>query len=142
MPRRIVLDTNCLIISLPSRSRQHKAWTGFLEGKYVLCVTDEILDEYEEILSLKSSPYIAKAIIQAILVRKNVMRITPYFRFNLIEADRDDNKFVDCAIIADAEYIVSEDRHYKALESISFPKVSVIRLDRFLEMLDEEADQL
>ena len=43
----------------------------------------------------------------------------PHFRFGLIEQDPDDNKFVDCAIVAGAEYIVSEDAHFRVLETIS-----------------------
>ncbi len=139
MARRIVLDTNCLIITLPSASPQHRVWTDFLAGKYVLCVTNEILEEYEEILSVKSSPQIAKAIVEAIRVRSNVMKITPYYHFHLIEIDKDDNKFVDCAIAANADYIVSEDKHFKVLETIPFPKVSVISLDKFVEILSMDS---
>ena len=47
----------------------------------------------------------------------------------------DDNKFVDCAIGAGADYIVSEDAHFRALETTPFPKVNVIRLNRFMEEL-------
>ena len=60
---------------------------------------------------------------------------TPHFRFRLIEQDPDDNKFVDCAIVAGADYIVSEDAHFRVLETIPFPKVNVIRLNRFMEEL-------
>ena len=35
--------------------------------------------------------------------------INPYYRFGLIQADADDNKFVDCAIVANAEYLVSNE---------------------------------
>ena len=59
----------------------------------------------------------------------------PHFRFRLIEQDPDDNKFVDCAIVAGADYIVSEDAHFRVLETIPFPKVNVIRLNRFMEEL-------
>ena len=44
----------------------------------------------------------------------------------------DDNKFVDCAIVAGADYIVSEDAHFRVLESIPFPNVSVKRLEEFI----------
>ena len=47
--RHVVLDTNALIQALPSRSRYHKIWTDFLAGRYSLCVSNEILSEYEEI---------------------------------------------------------------------------------------------
>ena len=61
--------------------------------------------------------------------------VAPHFRFRLIEQDPDDNKFVDCAIVAGADYIVSEDAHFRVLETIPFPKVNVIRLNRFMEEL-------
>ena len=57
------------------------------------------------------------------------------FRFNLIVADPDDNKFVDCAIVANAEYIVSQDTHFDVLKEIEFPKVNVIRIEEFAEEL-------
>lgn len=43
--------------------------------------------------------------------------------------------FVDCAIVANAQYIVTEDRHFKVLETIDFPKVDVVGLDEFLAWL-------
>ena len=54
--RHVVLDTNALIQALPSRSRYHKIWTDFLAGRYYLCVSNEILSEYEEILAVHASP--------------------------------------------------------------------------------------
>ena len=55
--------------------------------------------------------------------------------FHLIETDKDDNKFVDCAIAANAQYIVSEDSHFKHLKDIPFPTVNVIHLGKFMELL-------
>ena len=34
----------------------------------------------------------------------------PHFRFGLIEQDPDDNKFVDCAIVAEAERRTSDSK--------------------------------
>jgi len=59
----------------------------------------------------------------------------PYFRFHLIEQDNDDNKFVDCAIAANARLIVSQDVHFKVLSKIPFPKVEVIDVFTFSEYL-------
>lgn len=44
----IVLDTNCLLMSLSRRSPYYPFWREFVDGKYTLCVTNEILSEYEE----------------------------------------------------------------------------------------------
>ena len=39
--RKIVLDTNCLLMSLPKISPYRIIWDEFLEGKLVLCVTSD-----------------------------------------------------------------------------------------------------
>lgn len=73
--------------------------------------------------------------IQVIINSPFVEFINTYFHFHLIEQDKDDNKFVDCAIAANAKYIVSEDTHFKQLKSIPFPSVNVIRLREFMNLL-------
>ena len=51
----------------------------------------------------------------------------------LITADPDDNKFVDCAFAANADYLVSEDSHFDILKKTSFPKLNLVTLDEFME---------
>ena len=133
--RHVVLDTNCLVQSLPSKSIYHKIWEDFLEGKYILCVSNEILNEYEEIITRYSSPQVAKNVVDAIAHSPHTLYIESYFKFRLITQDPDDNKFVDCALASNAEYIVSEDTHFKCLEQIPFPKLTVIDLEQFLKDL-------
>lgn len=133
----IVLDTNCLIASIKRDSIYFPVWRDFMSGKYCLCVTDDILNEYEEIIQLRTgSKDVARNIISAILNRTNTKHIEVYYHFELIEADKDDNKFVDCAIKANARYIVSEDKHFNILSSIEFPHVDVIHLNDFLKVLE------
>ena len=67
-----------------------------------------------------------------------VQFVDTYFHFHLIEQDRDDNKFVDCAIAANAQFIVSEDAHFKHLKDIPFPYVEVLRLKEFMDLLQSE----
>lgn len=133
--RRVVLDTNCLLISLSRRGQYYAVWKDFFAEKYILCYTNEILSEYEEILSLKMGAEIAQNVIKAIITRKNTLKLDAHFRFNLIKADVDDNKFVDCAIVANASFIVSQDRHFDVLRLIDFPKVELISIDEFMELL-------
>lgn len=97
------------------------------------------MEEYEEVLSRNISPLVAEFFVSAILNRKNVKKVSPSFSFHLIEADPDDNKFVDCAIVANAKYIVTEDHHYDVLQDIPFPKVDVVRLKEFLMELQNSA---
>ena len=107
-----------------------------MAGKYYLCVSNEILTEYEEILALHTSPDVAHNVVEAIARHPHTLYRESYFRFHLLaEFDKDDDKFVDCAITANADYIVTEDSHFSHLKDIEFPRLMVLTLDEFLEML-------
>ena len=132
---RIVLDTNCLLQILGARSKYHFLFSLFLEGNYTLCVSTEVLFEYEEILRQKASPAAADLFMKVIARSRNVVRKDPYFRLGLVRQDEDDNKFVDCAFVCQADYIVTEDGHFDDVANSPFPLFRVIGLDAFAEMM-------
>lgn len=133
--RLIVLDTNCLLQALPTSSPYHKIWQGILDGQLGLCVNTDILDEYEEILSNKTTPEIAHDVVEAIARLSTTIYQETYVHFSLIEVDPDDNKFVDCAIASGAEYIVTNDKHFDVLQSIPWPQVNIITIHNFIKQL-------
>lgn len=134
--RYVVLDTNALIQALPTKSRYHKIWLDFLEGKYCLCVSNDILTEYEEILAEHTSPEVAHNVVEAIARHPQTVYRESYFRFHLLaDFDKDDDKFVDCAITANADYIVTEDSHFSHLKHIDFPRLTILTIDEFNETL-------
>ena len=134
---RIVLDTNGLVASLGATSPYREIWLGLRNCKYRLCVSNDILFEYQEIIAAKTSPSIANKIIDFILNSENVELVTPFYHFELITADRDDNKFVDCAIAANATFIVSDDKHFKSLLQITYPRLMVVKLMEFVKLLKD-----
>ncbi len=129
----VVIDTNSLIMAISSRSAYHRIWQSFLAGDYCLCISNEILEEYAEVIARNISVNVARYVIYTLMERKNVRQITPSYKWNLITADPDDNKFVDCAIASNAKYIVSEDHHFNVLKEIDFPSIDVINIDDFLK---------
>ena len=133
--RRIVLDTNCLLQSLPSKSPYHKIWTDVLCGKISLCVNTEILDEYEEILSQKINSEVATHVVEAIARLHTTIYQEIYVHFVLIQDDEDDNKFADCAVASGAEFIVTNDKHYNILKRTSWPDIKVTNIKEFIELL-------
>jgi putative PIN family toxin of toxin-antitoxin system len=137
--KKIVLDTNGLISSLSRRGQYYSIWQSFQQGRYTLCISNEILDEYIEIIGRKMTPEIAESVADLLLKSKNVELINPEFRWGLITADPDDNKFVDCAFAAGATYIVSDDSHFKVLRDITFPRLLILRLKEFLDTLQKES---
>ena len=131
--RAVVIDTNCLLQMISRHGSYYVVWRAFREGRYYLCVSNEIISEYAEVLSRNTTSFVADGVLRVILNSMYCLFYDPQYHFNLITQDPDDNKFVDCAIIANADYIVSEDSHFKVLETIPFPKVNVVTLDHFMK---------
>jgi len=65
----------------------------------------------------------------------NVIFDEPYFKWNLIVPDADDNKFADLAIAGNADYVVTNDKHFNILKSVDFPVVNVISLNDFKRLI-------
>ena len=133
--QRIVLDTNCLLQSLPSKSPYHKIWTDILSGRISLCVNTEILDEYEEILSQKINSEVATNVVEAIARLHTTSYQEIYVHFGLIHDDEDDNKFADCAVASGAEFIVTNDKHYNILTKTPWPNIKVINIREFIKVI-------
>ena len=57
--RKFVIDTNALLQILGARSKYHFLWEKFIDEEFFLCVSTEVLLEYEEILKQKASPAVA-----------------------------------------------------------------------------------
>jgi len=136
MKRLVVLDTNSLLQSLPAKGLYHKVWTDFREGKYHFCVSNEILNEYEEIIGEHSAPHIARNVVNAIVNSPYTIYKEPFFRFGFVK-DPDDNKFVDCAYAAEADFVVTDDAHFNTVPDIPFIKFRIIKLKDFLQELNQ-----
>ena len=120
---------------LPTLSPYHKIWKDILDGNIRLCVNTEILNEYEEILAIKMTREIAHNVVEAIARLHTTIYQEVYIHFGLIEQDKDDNKFVDCAVAADAEYIVTNDSHFNVLRDVDWPKVMIVTLKEFASQI-------
>ena len=131
---KVVVDTNVLVSALSSHSVYHWMVTELLSQKFDLFITDQILLEYEEILSKKYSAITAHNFIAAPQLLPTVHFTHIYFRWQLLQ-DADDNKFADCAIASNADYLITNDKDFNILKQTSFPKVSVITIQEFEAIL-------
>ena len=132
---KVVLDTNVLWISIPRFSPSNWLIQDLLNQKYTLCVTTDILEEYEEIIERFLGATAAQNFMEALEVLPNVEKVTKHIRWQLITADPDDDKFADCYLWGNAYHLVTHDKHFKTLKERIFPKVDVIKLDEFKTLL-------
>lgn len=128
---KIVIDTNILIAIIGSKSPFRWIFDCLVKGKMTLCVSNEILTEYTEVMVRKNGTEVAENLIKFITISPFTERIETYFRFQLITEDSDDNKFVDCAIAANVDCLLSNDGHFQILKKIDFPTVNIITLSEF-----------
>jgi len=130
---RVVIDTNVFVESLSRTSRYHAIFENLVQGSFLICVSTSILLEYEEIVYALHRKENADRLMNFLTISPFVIFVEPAYRFNLISVDPDDNKFVDCAIAADAAHVVTSDHHFDALKNIGFPKVHVIHPEEFIK---------
>lgn len=139
---KVVIDTNVLLVAISRKSQYYWLFQKLLRGEFQLIITNEILMEYEEIISNKYSVSVAKDVIRTLLLLPNVDKIDVFYNWSLIVDDVDDNKFVDCAIAANVDFLVTNDRHFGVLKEIPFPFVNVVSISQFQTLLQEDSGHL
>jgi predicted nucleic acid-binding protein len=100
------------------------------------------LSEYYEILERKTNKNIASNVINLLQFLPNVEFHEVYFKWNLMTNDPDDNKFVDCAISGNVDLIVTNDKHFRILKNIDFPKLHIKSLNDFIKMIENESEDI
>lgn len=134
---RVVLDTNVLLVSIASSSKYRPIFDALLAKKYTLVISNEILTEYEEIFSQRANSKVANLVLEALANLTNVEKQDIFIKWHVIETDKDDNKFVDCAIAGNCHYIVSNDKHFNILKQRGNDLVGLMNIDEFLLNLNE-----
>lgn len=132
---RIVIDTNVLLISISRRAKHHPIFKAIIDGTINLCISNAILEEYEEVIGEHWSPSMGRNTVELLLKCPFVHRFDPHYNWILIKDDPDDDKFADCYVAASANYLVTDDKHYNVLKSTPFPPFNIISADAFLELV-------
>ncbi|MEM1119521.1 MAG: putative toxin-antitoxin system toxin component, PIN family [Bacteroidota bacterium] len=128
---KVVIDTNCLIPSIPRGNPEYWLYEAFSSQKFDWVINNEVLLEYEEMLTIFYSERTANLVSSILMTATNVLQEEPFYKWNLITKDPDDNKFADLAIAANVNYLVTNDRHFNVLKNLPFPTVKVVTLKEF-----------
>lgn len=130
---KCVIDTNGLLRSVPRSGNYRWLFDSWKQNKFIWIVSNEIISEYVEVIEREFSSGAATIVVDMLLSSKNHQRVDPSYRWQLVESDPEDNKFVDCTIAASANYLVTDDRHILRLREIPnlFPPLSIVTFDEF-----------
>jgi putative PIN family toxin of toxin-antitoxin system len=128
---QVVIDTNVFINSIGTASPYRWLFDKIISGELTLCISNDIFFEYWEVLETKTTPGIAQNIANFLVIIPAVQFVNPFIKWDLIAVDPDDNKFVDCAISARAECIITHDAHFNILKEGTFPSVKAVTPEEF-----------
>lgn len=110
-------------------------YEAFEQERFEWAISNEILTEYDEKISERYSVRTAHLVLTILTFAPNALFCEPYYNWQLIEEDPDDNKFADLAIAAGVDYLITNDGDFNVLKKTDFPKVTVVSLDEFKVIL-------
>lgn len=136
---RVVLDTNVLVSAVLSRdSPPDSILRAWRRGSFELVISTRLLGELENVLArprirrhLRWSTDERTAFVTAL--SEDTLVVTPEEELRVIQADPADNRVLEAAVRAEADYIVSGDRHL--LELRIHEGVSIVTPARFLAII-------
>ena len=64
------------------------------------------------------------------------MVVEPQVRLEVVERNATDNKFLECALAGEADFIVSGDRHLLSLQE--YEGIRILKISQFVRELENE----
>jgi len=109
--QKIVIDTNVIVSSLIQISYPYRIVHDlFMEDMFQLCMSKELLKEYFEVLSrpkfAQFTDFFVRAESLLLRIEERAIYFTPSLKLEIID-DIDDNKILELADAASADYIIT-----------------------------------
>jgi hypothetical protein len=109
--QKVVIDTNVIVSSLIQRSYPYLIiFELFIENKFQLCVSDEVMKEYYNVLARpkfkKVKDFFVRAESLLADIEANSKKFFPTTKVDLI-SDKDDNAFLELADECAAHFIIT-----------------------------------
>ena len=135
MPKpKVVVDTNIFVSAhLVAKGNPAKVIDCWVEDKYTLILSKSIIEEIAKVLYRKGIVIDRIERLLFLIYQKSVMAPTKE-KISVIKDDSDDNKFLECALSGEADYIVSGDKHL--LELREYKGIKILTPKVFLEEME------
>ncbi len=138
---RVVIDTNVIVSRFLSSTGPPAQIIDFMErGAFEIVVSEDILAEYQTVLAYNHVRRRHRLTDEQIAGWTNNLRrigtvVAPIETHDVIKGDRDDNKFVECAVAGGADYIVSGDIHLLSLQE--YQGIQILPPSAFLMIISQ-----
>jgi len=131
---KAILDTNVIISAVIFGGKPRRVLNLAIEGKISLFFSEPMFEEIREILGGRKFLFTAP---QLLAVERELEAISdtvyPDKSIKIVKDDPDDDVFIECALAADADYIVSGDKHLLDLKS--YGNIKIVNAAEFIELV-------
>jgi hypothetical protein len=132
---RLVLDTNVLVSSFLGAGPPRRILYRVRDGQDLLCLSPAILGEYVAVLRRGGVPDASiRSLLELFRDPERVLLVAPSVRVTIIRDDPEDNIFLECAVAAQADFVVSGDRHLRKIKA--FRGIRVLAPREYLTLLE------
>ena len=138
---KLVLDTNIIISALHRAESDPDIILSIVLDQEaqiaLLYLSKEIYEEYKEVLSRDKFSYFNQARVKDVLrkIKKVAMWVEPKVQVNVVKVDPADNKFLECALACQADFLITGNSRHFSLQRVSPNKGCQSR--GFLELIGE-----
>src|SRR3989338_3024014 len=135
---KLVLDTNTLISGLLWKGNEFQLLEKIEQGKAFLFLTKEIISEIDRVLHYQRlESYILKAGISIEELLKKIISLSHIILESSVNIkvcrDPEDNKFIECAVLANARYVVTGDEDLLVLKE--YKDINIITTNEALKLI-------
>jgi len=128
---KVVLDTNVFIAAYFNRkSASARIIDLCLENKHKLIFSLRLRKEVRLILKNVRAEREFREKIRSLFV--NASKVKPTKKVFTVKEDPEDNKFLECALEGEADYLITSDRHLLELEE--FAQTKICKPTQFLKL--------
>jgi uncharacterized protein len=133
---RVTPETNILVSGLVfRRGKPHQLLRTALDGVVSMIVSQAIIDETTGVLARKFGASIDDIAEAKAIIADAARTITPTVQLDVVKEDPPDNRILECAVTAGADYIITGDKDLLRLRR--YDSINIITVSEFLELLQK-----
>lgn len=138
---RVVYDTNVLVSAIGFGGNPWRCLLAAFVGNVEMLASEETLDEFQHVLEYEHLPFTLEeqARLPA-LIEVEATIVDADVTVQAVDDDPDDEKFLECALAGDADYVVSGDRHLRDLDE--FQGIEILEPVEFLDRVERASESI
>jgi putative PIN family toxin of toxin-antitoxin system len=122
--RKVTLDTNILISALGWKGNPHKILQKAVDGEIELFISPDQLDELSRVLDYPKFDFTDEQKVRfKALISEIATLIKTSRKLDIVKEDPSDNRILECALVADVDFVISGDEHLLSIGRLGRTKI-------------------